>query len=115
MKLFEMTSLVSVVPVSNYEKALAWYSKWLGEPDEIPMEGMAEWEITANAWLQLDASSELSDKANLVIGVNDVSACRNALLAAGVDATKIIDYEVVKVCDVFDPDGNRISFAQVTA
>ena len=94
MKLFEMTSLVSVVPVSNYEKALAWYSKWLGE---------------------LDASNELPDKANLVIGVNDVLACRNALLAAGVDATEIIDYEVVKACDVFDPDGNRISFAQVTA
>ena len=41
-KLFQTSSLVSVLNVSDYTVALTWYSAWLGEPDETPMDGMAE-------------------------------------------------------------------------
>jgi len=57
-KLFQTSSLVSVLNVSDYTVALTWYSAWLGEPDETPMDGMAEWRIADNAWLQLDATGE---------------------------------------------------------
>ena len=115
MKLFEMTGLVSIVSVSDYEKSLTWYSKWLGEPDEIPMESMAEWKITADSWLQLDASNAVFDKANVVITVKDISDCRNTLIKVGIEVSEMIDYEVVQLCYISDPDGNRISFVQVIA
>ena len=41
-KLFPTNSLISVIKVSDYAAALAWYGAWLGEPDEVPMDGMAE-------------------------------------------------------------------------
>ena len=89
-KLFPTNSLISVIKVSDYAAALAWYVAWLGEPDEVPMEGMAEWRIADNTWLQLDASE-----------------------GAAHPAGDIVDWEVVLCCDLHDPDGNRISLAQV--
>jgi len=112
-KLFPTNSLISVIKVSDYAAALAWYGAWLGEPDEVPMEGMAEWRIADNTWLQLDASEGAAHPAAVVIGVNDVAACRAALLTAGIAAGDIVDWEVVLCCDLHDPDGNRISLAQV--
>ena len=68
-KLFQTSSLVSVLNVSDYTVALTWYSAWLGEPDETPMDGIAVGEIQ--------------------------------------------DWEVVLSCDLHDPDGNKISLAQI--
>mgnify|MGYP000943142859 CR=1 FL=1 len=56
-KLFPTNSLISVIKVSDYAAALAWYGAWLGEPDEVPMDGMAEWRIADNAcnWMPAKA------------------------------------------------------------
>ncbi|PJK11129.1 hypothetical protein CO614_01530 [Lysobacteraceae bacterium NML120232] len=48
-----------------------------------------------------------------VIGVEDVAACRQALLRAGIAAAEIADYGFVQVCDTQDPHGNRVSFVQL--
>lgn len=77
------------------------------------MDGMAEWRIAGDAWLQLDGSA--SGQAAVIIGVDDVAACRQALLQAGVQAAEIADYGFVQVCDTQDPHGNRVSFVQVMA
>ena len=112
-KLFQTTSLVSVLNVSDLTEALTWYGAWLGEPDETPMDGMAEWRIADNAWLQLDASEGAAHPAAVVIGVDDLAACRTALLEAGIAVGEIQDWEVVLSCDLHDPDGNKISLAQI--
>lgn len=114
MKLIQTRSLVSVIPVSDIGTAQAWYERWLGKPDEVPMAGMAEWKITVDSWLQLDGSEPAkAGQAAVVIGVDDVAATRTALLDAGIEAGEIVDYEVVQVVDLKDPDGNRVSLAQV--
>ena len=112
-KLFPTNSLISVIKVSDYAAALAWYGAWLGEPDEVPMEGMAEWRIADNAWLQLDATAETVKPSAAIIGVDDLAACRTALLEAGIAVGEIQDWEVVLSCDLHDPDGNKISLAQI--
>lgn len=112
-KLFQTSSLVSVLNVSDYTVALTWYSAWLGEPDETPMDGMAEWRIADNAWLQLDAIAETVKLSAAIIGVDDLAACRTALLEAGIAVGEIQDWEVVLSCDLHDPDGNKISLAQI--
>ena len=73
-KLFQTSSLVSVLNVSDYTVALTWYSAWLGEPDETPMDRMAEWRIADNAWLQLDATAETVKPSAAIIGVDDLAA-----------------------------------------
>ena len=134
-KLFQTTSLVSVLNVSDLTEALTWYGTWLGEPDETLMDGMAEWRIADNAWLQLvrlasiasrskwriadnawlqlDATGETVTPSAAIIGVDDLAACRTALLEAGIAVGEIQDWEVVLSCDLHDPDGNKISLAQI--
>lgn len=112
-KLFQTSSLVSVLNVSDYTVALTWYSAWLGEPDETPMDGMAEWRIADNAWLKLDATAETVKPSAAIIGVNDLAACRTVLLEAGIAVGEIQDWEVVLSCDLHDLDGNKISLAQI--
>ena len=114
MRLFKTSSLVSPMAVTDYEAALKWYASWLGTPDEVPMDGMAEWLIAPNAWLQLDSHQpENAGQGAAIIGVEDIAAARAALQQAGIAAGDIADYGVVQVCDVRDPDGNRLSLVQV--
>ncbi len=116
MSLFKTTSLISVIHTSDYERALAWYQRWLGQPDEVPMEGMAEWQLMPSAWVQLDSSApDKAGQSAVALGVDDVARCREAWLAAGVVAGEIADYGFVQVCDAHDPDGNRVSLVQVCA
>ena len=112
-KLFPTNSLISVIKVSDYAAALAWYGAWLGEPDEVPMDGMAEWRIADNAWLQLDATGETVTPSAAIIGVDDLAVYRTALLETGIAVGEIQDWEVVLSCDLHDPDGNKISLAQI--
>lgn len=113
MKKIVMKSLISVFQVSDIDQSLNWYKKWLGEPDVIPMEGMAEYQIAPNAWLQLSCD-ESSDKktSTIVIGVEDIHLTQKTLQDNGIEVSDIADYEVVLTIDVFDPDGNQITFVQ---
>lgn len=112
MKLFATDNLVSVIGVDDYKTALVWYQVWLGEPDAVPMEGTAEWQIADNAWLQL-TQCEAAGRAAVVIGVGDVAACREKLIQAGIEAGEIVDWEVVLACDLADPEGNTVSLVQM--
>lgn len=113
MKKIEMKNLVNVFQVSEMNESLNWYKKWLGEPDVIPMEGIAEYKIAPNAWLQLSCD-ESDDKktSTIVIGVEDIHLTQKTLQDNGIETGEIVDYEVVLVVDIFDPDGNQISFSQ---
>ncbi len=106
-------SAVSVFEVSDIKAAIAWYAKWFGQPDATPMENMAEYKLTDTAWLQLTVEdSPEPSKGSLILGIEDARAYRSELIACGIEVGEIIDWGVVLVFDIHDPDGNRISFAQ---
>lgn len=113
MPLVDIKSVVSVFQVRDLDSSLAWYGKWLGEPTILPMEGVAEYELSPGTWLQL-SSEETSDlgKSGLILGVEDVQKCQQDLERAGLETGPIADYGIVLVLDIYDPDGNRISFVQ---
>ena len=113
MKLIDVKTIVSVFQVSDIEKSLSWYKKWLGEPDVVPMEGVAEYELNKDVWLQLSyEGTEKIEKSSIIIGIEDIKSCKQKLEDNGIETGEIQDYEVVLVFDIHDPDGNRISFAQ---
>ena len=111
MKLIDIKSIVSVFQVSDIEKSLLWYKKWLGEPDIIPMEGTAEYELTSGTWLQLSESENVVS-SSVILGIEDIKKCKQDLDSLGIKTGDIADYEVVYVFDVFDIDNNQISFVQ---
>ena len=113
MKLIDVKTIVSVFQVSDIEKSLPWYKKWLGEPNVVPMEGVAEYQLNKDVWLQLSyEGTEKIEKSSIIIGIEDIKSCKQILGDNGIETGEIQDYEVVLVFDIHDPDGNRISFAQ---
>lgn len=66
MRKIEIKSLVSVFKVLNIEQSVAWYTKWLGEPDVIPMNGVAEYQLSPNSWLQLSYEEKDSIEKTLL-------------------------------------------------
>ena len=113
MSKIEIKSLVSVFQVSDIEKSLEWYKKWLGDPDIIPMEGIAEYQIGSNAWLQLSCDEEdRKEVGAIVLVVEDIKLTKKILEDNAIETGEIIDYEVVLMFDIFDIDGNKITIVQ---
>ena len=111
MRKIKIKSLVAVFQVKDINSSIQWYKKWLGEPDNIPMEGTAEYEVTSGTWLQLSESENVVS-SSIILGVDDIKKCKQDLDSLGVKTGEIADYEVVYVFDVFDIDNNQISFVQ---
>ncbi|WP_061865928.1 VOC family protein [Streptococcus oralis] len=111
MRNIKVKSLMSVFYVRDIDKSVEWYKKWLGEPDMIPMEGVAEYEMTSGAWLQLSQTENVVN-SNIILGTDDIKECKKDLESVSIRTGEIIDYGVVYVLDVFDIDNNQISFVQ---
>lgn len=105
------TNVCAVIPVADHTAAVAWYKQWLGRgPDVEPDEGVAEWKIAGNAWLQVSQDSENAGKASVVIGVEDIDAHVSSLSSAGVRCGEIQDHDFIKLSELTDTDGNKINF-----
>ena len=113
MRKIKIKSSINEFQVSDIKKSLEWYKKWLGEPDVIPMENIAEYELTKNSWLQLYCSDEdKKGQGSIVLGVEDINLTKNILEDSKIATGDILDYEVVLLFDIFDLDGNKITFVQ---
>lgn len=108
-----LTSVISVLPVADHSDAVAWYGRWIGRgPDVEPMEGVAEWQLAQNAWIQVSADPESAGQTTVVIGVADIDVQRDACETAGVPWGDVNDYGFVKTAETADPAGNKIVFVQ---
>ncbi|MGP3685740.1 VOC family protein [Streptomyces sp. IBSNAI002] len=101
----------AVLPVSDHATAIAWYRKWIGRgPDVEPMEGVAEWQLVDNGWIQVAYAPETAGKTSIAIGVEDIDAHLAGLAGAGVTSGEIQDYDFIKMSELVDPEGNKINF-----
>ena len=108
-----LTSVVAVLPVVDHAGAVAWYQKWIGRaPDLEPMEGVAEWQVAENAWIQVSADPTTAGKSTVVVGVKDIDTQRADCAAAGVTVGDVADYGFIKTAEAIDPAGNKILFIQ---
>ena len=112
------TDIAAVVATNDFGAARAWYTRVLGrEPDLEPVDGVAEWQIAATAWLQLIEDAERAGRSAVRIGVDDLDAALADLAEAGVAAgAPVVIADLVTVVDVTDADGNEVSFvAEINA
>ena len=109
-----LQNVVAVLPVVDHAAAMAWYEKWIGRAaDVVPMEGIAEWRVAENAWIQVSAADpEPAGKTSVVIGVADIDTQRSTCEAAGVTVGEVNDYGFIKTAAAVDPAGNTILFVQ---
>lgn len=106
-------SVVAVLPVTDHAEAVAWYQRWIGRaPDVEPMDGVAEWQLAENAWIQVALDPDAAGGTTVVVGVADVEAQRAACADAGVAVGDVSDYGFVKIAEAVDPAGNKVTFVQ---
>ncbi|ATU04849.1 hypothetical protein BKN14_00110 [Candidatus Gracilibacteria bacterium HOT-871] len=109
----KFTNITTGISVSNFEKSLEWYKKWLGEPNAMPMEGFAEWEIVQNALIGVGQSDDEDfQRADVIIGVENLAEYVKELKSLGIEIGEIMDYGFVFCTTTLDPDGNKITFAE---
>ncbi|QDP41125.1 VOC family protein [Radiobacillus deserti] len=109
--IFEMTIQVRV---TDMEKGQAWYKVlFKREPDFVPHDGFAEWEIIPGCWLQVAEGNPIEGGGPLRFGVTDIEVEKGRLM----EELEITDFEIysrpevpVKWGTCTDPWGNRIGF-----
>lgn len=113
MSASNIASVVGVLPVTDHKTAVKWYQKWIGRaPDVEPMEGVAEWQLAENAWIQVSVGPESAGRTTVVVGVQDIDAQRSACAAADIAVGDVSDYGFVKTSEAVDPAGNKVLFVQ---
>lgn len=102
------------IPVRDLDRSIAWYQSAfeLGETDQVPMDGLAEFNLGA-FWLQLALAPELagSEGISVNISVKNASAEQQRFAGHGLIVSELQCVEgVVEFFELTDPDGNKIGF-----
>ena len=109
--IYEMTTQVRV---ADFDEGKKWYQSLLNkEPDFIPHEGFAEWELIPGCWLQVAEGVPSEGGGPLRLGVTSIEHERNRMIEElNVDFFEIHSREEVPVkwATFSDPWGNRLGF-----
>jgi hypothetical protein len=108
----KFNDIAAVVATRDYVTARSWYSRLIGrDPDLEPIDGVAEWQIAATAWLQLVEDPERAGRFAARFGVGNLDAQIAELNDAGIPTGEpLVIADLVKIVDIADPDGNEVSF-----
>src|SRR3990170_7614667 len=78
--------VMAVVPVSDLERADAWYEVLFGRPaDNRPMPSLVEWQVTGAGWVQVTVDTDRAGSGLLNLAVDDLAATRDELATRGGD------------------------------
>ena len=104
--------LFAGLPVSDYERAVAWYERLLGaEPAFLPNDVEAVWEIAENRYLYIDVRPEHAGHAMQTLVVDDLDARVQEMSDRGIEPAERETYaNGVRKVTYRDPDGNEIGF-----
>jgi len=103
--------VLAVIPVADVEVAHAWYERLFGRPaDNRPMEGLVEWQVTDNSWVQVTSDADRAGSTLLNFAVDDLdrhvadASARGLAPEAPETVTKGVQLSALR-----DPDGNLIT------
>jgi predicted enzyme related to lactoylglutathione lyase len=102
--------LFAGIPVSEYERAVAWYERLLGsEPSFLPNDTEAVWELAEHRFLYVDIRPEHAGHAMHTIFVEDFDERLAQIAARGIEPAERETYSNgVRKATYRDPDGNEI-------
>jgi hypothetical protein len=100
------------VSCSDLETSRAWYQKLFGKPPiRQPMPGLAEWQFSDSAEVQLYEDKVHAGASTLTLGVLPLEAERTRLEAAGLAPGPIEETSGYFLMRMRDPDKNLVVFA----
>lgn len=109
-----ISKLLAVVPVSDHDRAVAWYELFFGRPaDATPMPGLADWHVSDTGWAQIYQDPERAGRTAVNFAVDDMHAHTAELAGRGIvvrDAGGTS--QGGRLAQVNDPDGNAITLIE---
>jgi len=109
-----------IIRVSNVNLSKKWYSEKLGltpiwDDSNLKLVVMDTGSPTSLTLWQTDEKihSNKNTASYPIFRTLDAKASRNELLNSGVDVSEIIEDEVVKFFQIYDPDGNILEACEV--
>lgn len=107
-----ISTIFAQVSCSDLETSIDWYTKLFGRPPlGRPMPGLAEWQFTDSAEVQLFEAREHAGHSVLTLGVLPLDPERVRLQAAGLAPGPIEEADYVYILRMRDPDDNLVVFA----
>jgi len=104
--------LFAGIPVSDYQRALAWYERlWGSEPAFLPNATEAVWELAEHRYLYIEELPERAGHALHTVFVDDLDERVASISARGIEPASQETYaNGVRKVIYRDPDGNEGSF-----
>lgn len=100
------------ISCANLTTSLAWYEKLFGKPPiRQPMPGLAEWQFTDSAEVQLFEDTTHAGHSTLTPGVLPIEPERQRLVDAGLNPGPIEEADDYFIMRMRDPDQNLVVFA----
>jgi catechol 2,3-dioxygenase-like lactoylglutathione lyase family enzyme len=105
------------IPVTDYERALAWYRTFLGaEPSFVPNDVEAVWGVAEHGWLVIEVRPGHAGHAKHTVFVDDLDERVRAIAERGIEPDRQETYENgVRKVTFRDPDGNQLGFGGAPA
>jgi glyoxylase I family protein len=102
--------VLSVVPVSDLDRANAWYEKLFGRSaDNNPMPVLVEWQVVPGGWVQVFVDADRAGSGLLNFAVDDLRAHVADVAERGLTPGDVEDVNKgVQLSTLRDPDGNLI-------
>jgi predicted enzyme related to lactoylglutathione lyase len=104
----EFENVLAHLDVGDFDGALSWYEKFFGrKADRRPMDGTAEWQLSAGGGIQIYGDSGAA--ATVVLGVEDVDNTLVEINGRGISVA--VDETLsgkFRLAFVKDPAGNTI-------
>jgi predicted enzyme related to lactoylglutathione lyase len=109
--------LFAGVPVSDLNRAIAWYAKVLGRPaDIVPHDDEVMWQCSPAGWLYVVRDPHRAGHAIVTAAVADLDRAVADIRSRGVVGTPIEGVgDAARKARFTDPDGNAISLIEVNA
>jgi catechol 2,3-dioxygenase-like lactoylglutathione lyase family enzyme len=100
------------VSCTDLERSVAWYQKLFGRPPiRRPMPGLAEWQFTDSAEVQLFEDAAHAGHSTLTLGALPLELERNRLAHSGLNPGPIENADNFFIVRLRDPDENLVVFA----
>jgi len=107
-----IATIFAHVCCTDIKVSTSWYEKLFGkQPIRRPMPGLAEWQFTDSAEVQLFENKNSAGHTNLTLGVLPLEPERQRLEQAGLEPGPIEETDGYFVMRIRDPDRNLVVFA----
>jgi hypothetical protein len=100
--------------VADEAAVRGWYERLLGRaPNFRPNDRESVWQLTETAWIYVVTDPDRAGRSLLTVIVDDLEALVAGVAERGVETGEMETFaEVMRKVEIFDPDGNRITFAE---